>query len=148
MTGLTQREAATGIPEGFVAVQSSVGFTRHNGGVFVHRELPIVAARIAPEHLNSLRIVHGGYLATLADSAFGVIFKRQFDLEVPPVTVSLSVDYLGAVREGEWLEAHVEILKFGRSFASASCLLKVGERLVLRASGTFTVWKGAIPRPD
>ncbi|MNZ57257.1 Thioesterase superfamily protein [compost metagenome] len=146
MTALTDREAATGVPDGFVAVQSSAGFTRHNGGFFVHQELPIVASRIAPEHLNPLRIAHGGYLAAMADSAFGVIFKRQFNLEVPPVTVSLTVDYLGAVREGEWLEAHVEILKFGRSFASASCLLKVGERLVLRASGTFTVWKGEIPR--
>ncbi|UVE15967.1 hypothetical protein NVV93_09880 [Pseudomonas sp. LS44] len=56
----------------------------------------------------------------------------------------LNIDCRGAVREGEWLEAHVDVLKVGSSFANASCLLKVGERLVLRANGIFTIWKGKV----
>jgi len=61
------------------------------------------------------------------------------------VTVNLNVDYLGPVREGDWLEAHVQVLKSGGTFINANCLLKVGERLVLRANGVFTPWKGQMP---
>ncbi|AYC35066.1 PaaI family thioesterase [Pseudomonas cavernae] len=134
----------TDVPEGFAPLEVSPGFVRFCGGFYFHNELPIVAVRIGPEHLNSVRIVHGGFLATVADSAFGVVFKRQLGTPVPSITINLNIDYLGAVREGEWLEAHVDVLKVGSSFANASCLLKVGERLVLRANGIFTIWKGKV----
>jgi uncharacterized protein (TIGR00369 family) len=126
---------------GFSLLVTPPGFIRFCGGFYVHKQQPIVAVRIQPEHLNSVRIAHGGFLATVADTAFGVILKRVLGSEFPPVTVNLNVDYLGAVREGDWLEAHVDVLKTGSSFSNASCLLKVGERLVLRANGVFTQWK-------
>lgn len=125
----------------FLPLVTPPGFVRFCGGFYVHEHRPIVAVRIQPEHLNSVRIVHGGFLATVADTAFGVILKRVLGSEFPPITVNLNVDFLGAVREGDWLEAHVDVLKTGSSFSNASCLLKVGERLVLRSNGVFTVWR-------
>jgi acyl-coenzyme A thioesterase PaaI-like protein len=74
-----------------------------------------------------------------------VILRRQSVSQSVAITVNLNVDYLGPVREGEWLEAHVDVLKTGGTFINASCLLKVGERLVLRANGVFTTWKGKTP---
>ncbi|MBB4866757.1 uncharacterized protein (TIGR00369 family) [Pseudomonas nitritireducens] len=133
------------VPAGFSPLPTPPGFVRHCGGFHFHDHLPIVGVRIDGHLLNSVRIVHGGFLATLADTAFGLVFKRQYGLSVPPITVSLSLDYLGAVREGDWLEAQVNVLKFGSSFANADCLLKVGERVVLRATGIFTLWKGGSP---
>ncbi|WP_238474428.1 PaaI family thioesterase [Pseudomonas cavernae] len=134
------------IPAGFEPFQTRAGFVIGCGGFFLHREQPILAMRVGAEHLNSVQIAHGGLLATLADCAFGAILWRQLDTPTPPITVNLNVDYLGAVREGDWLEAHVEVEKNGASFINASCRLKVGERLVLRANGIFTRWKGA-PQP-
>ncbi|MFK0087315.1 PaaI family thioesterase [Pseudomonas sp. NPDC090755] len=131
--------------EGFEVFPTRPGFIRHNGGIFLHCERPVIGMHIAEEHLNPLRIAHGGYLATLADTAFGAVLRRQYDLPVAPVTVNLSVDYLAAVREGDWVEVEVKVHKFGRTFISASCELKVGERLAVRANGIFTVWTGAIP---
>ncbi|MBM7063036.1 PaaI family thioesterase [Pseudomonas sp. UL073] len=133
------------VPAGFSALQAPPGFVRYCGGFHFHDELPLVAVRIVADHLNSVRIVHGGFLATVADTAFGLVLKRALGTPVPPITVSLTVDYLAAAREGDWLEAHVEVLKVGRSFVNASCLLKVGERPVLRASAVFTVWQGQVP---
>lgn len=133
--------------DGFDAYPTLPGFIRHTGGIFLHREQPIAGTRIAEQHLNPLRIAHGGYLATLVDSAFGMVLRRQYDLPVSPVTVNLSIDYLGAVREGDWVEMQVQVHKYGRSFINASCELKVGERLAVRGNGTFTVWTGAIPAP-
>ncbi|WP_152223725.1 PaaI family thioesterase [Pseudomonas sp. SCB32] len=137
--------SATPIPAGFSPIAAPPGFVRFCGGFHFHDELPIIGVRIGGHLLNSVGIVHGGFLATLADTAFGLVFKRQFGLDVPPVTVNLNLDYLSAVREDDWLEAHVQVLKFGSSFANADCQLKVGDRVVLRSSGIFTVWKGRRP---
>ncbi|PVZ55267.1 PaaI family thioesterase [Pseudomonas sp. B1(2018)] len=133
------------IPEGFCALEQRSGFLRCCGDFYVHETLPILAVRLEPQHLNYVRIAHGGFLATVADSAFGVILRRLSVSQSVAVTVNLNVDYLGPVHEGEWLEAHVQVLKRGGTFINASCLLKVGERLVLRANGVFTPWKGQTP---
>lgn len=133
------------VPEGFRPMHTMEGFVKHNGGFYVHATRPVLATRIVGNHLNPIRIVHGGYLATVADTAFGFVLKRDLQLDIAPVTASLNIDYLGAVKEGDWLEAEVEVLKAGRSLINASCLLRVGERLVLRASGGFVVWKGEAP---
>ncbi|MGE8064163.1 PaaI family thioesterase [Pseudomonas sp. NPDC089569] len=131
--------------EGFEAYPTRPGFIRHNGGFFLHCERPVIGARITEEHLNPLRIAHGGFLATLADTSFGAVLRRQYDLPVAPVTVNLNIDYLGAVREGDWVEVYVTVHKFGRTVINASCELKVGDRLALRAHGNFMVWTGEIP---
>lgn len=122
---------------GFEPLRAPPGFVREIGGFHVHDELDVVALRVRPEHLNSIGIAHGGFLATLADSAFGVLIKRQCGLLNPPATVTLNMDYIGPARAGDWLQAEVEVHKVGRRLTNASCLLKVGERLVARASGVF-----------
>jgi len=125
------------IPEGFNELSGRPGFTCHIGGVYLDQERATLGALIRPEHLNPANIAHGGFLATLADSSFGVAFQRHLDTAIPPLTVTLNIDYIGAVREGEWVEAHVDIHKVGRTLAYASTSLKVGERVVLRANGVF-----------
>lgn len=138
--------AQTGIPQGFSALEKRSGFLSNCGDFYLHDERPILAVRLQSQHLNFVRIAHGGFLASVADIAFGVILKRLS--QTPPVTINLNVDYIGAVREGDWIEAHVEVLKAGNNFTNASCLLKVGDRLVLRANGVFTVWKGTLQAAD
>ncbi|MBB2497099.1 PaaI family thioesterase [Aquipseudomonas ullengensis] len=133
--------AVDGVPAGFSRLASKGEFLRRCGEFYLHDELPIMGVRIGPEHLNALQIVHGGLLATLADSACGAMIWRQSGGQLWPVTVNLNVDYLSAVRAGEWLEAHVEVHKTGGRFNNASCLLQVGTRVVLRGNGIFTRWK-------
>ncbi len=144
MHAAEQKMLTTDIPEGFEPLVIPPGFVHHCGGFYLHAERPVLAVRITSAHLNSLKTAHGGFLATLADCAFGAIFKRQLGLPVPPVTVNLNVDYFSAVREGDWVEAYVEIHKAGRTFANGSCMLKVGELPMLRASGIFAVPKSKV----
>lgn len=124
-------------PEGFRVVPAPPGFVREVGPFHLHDTRPVLALRIAAGHLNSLGIAHGGLLATLADTAFGLLLRRELGAAAPDATVSLQVDYLGAAREGDWLEAHVDLLKAGRAWVNASCMLRVDERPVLRSSGVF-----------
>ena len=130
-------DKAAGVPPGYEPLRTARGFVHEIGGFHVHARLDVVALRVRAEHLNSIGIAHGGFLATVADSAFGILIKRQRSLASPPPTVSLGVDYIGPAREGDWLEAHVDVHKVGRRLANASCLLKVGERLVARVNGVF-----------
>ncbi|MES2264655.1 MAG: PaaI family thioesterase [Pseudomonadota bacterium] len=125
------------IPDGYAPLGISQGFVAQCGGFYVHAERPVLAMRVLPEHLNSASVAHGGFLATLADAAFGTFIKRRLDYSGMPLTVSLNLDYISAVREGDWLEAQVDVHKVGARLANASCLLKVGDKLVLRSSGTF-----------
>ncbi len=137
MAASEQAATATAVPPGYAPLQAPPGFVREIGGVHVHVKRPLIAIRVKGEHLNSIRIAHGGFLATLADTAFGVVLRRDLALPASPATVTLNIDYLAAVREGDWLEAHVEVQKVGRQLTNASCLLKVADRLVLRATGIF-----------
>ena len=125
------------VPAGFTLVQAPPGFVRDIGGVYLHDTDPVLGARVTARHLNTILIAHGGFLATIADTAFGVVMRRSLALPVPPATVTLNVDYLSAVRAGDWLEAHIEVQKVGRQLTNASCLLKVGQRLMMRATGVF-----------
>lgn len=101
--------------------------------------LLVVGLRVHERHTNILGVTHGGMLATLADCALGmnVFLTRQPQQSM--VTVSLTTDYLSSARPGEWLEAHVTVRRQGARLAFAECLLQVGERVILRASGVFSV---------
>ncbi|MCY1404244.1 hypothetical protein D9M71_194470 [compost metagenome] len=129
------------IPEGFVPMvrpnNGAPGFVQCCRGIYFKPETGEVAAFILAEHLNPLNIAHGGFLATLADTAFGAYIRVQGGLELPPATIELSVDYISPARPGQWITAHVEIHKIGRTLSNASLSLMDGERLVSRAKGTF-----------
>ncbi len=59
-------------------------------------------------HTNSRGTVHGGLYAALADQAMGLTCGARLRAEGADVeglwTTSLTVDYLGAARPGQWLE--------------------------------------------
>ncbi|MGO4325952.1 PaaI family thioesterase [Cupriavidus sp. 2TAF22] len=124
------------VPAGFEPVGGARGFARLCGGFYLHAQRPVVGVRIAAEHLNNMDIAHGGFLAMLADSAFGIVMVRR--LGTPPArTLHLSVDYLGPVHAGDWVEAHVDLLKQGARVANVNCRVMVGERTALHAAGVF-----------
>ncbi|CAB3791009.1 hypothetical protein LMG28688_03210 [Paraburkholderia caffeinitolerans] len=130
--------ASIAAPENFEPAITTAAFSNLCGGFMIHRLLPIVGVRVQPEHLNSLGIAHGGFLATFVDSAFGLILRRDFTHTLTP-TVHLGVDYLAPAKQGDWLEAHVSVAKVGRSVAHATCSVLTDGRTLLTSSGVFHV---------
>ena len=55
------------------------------------------------------------------------------------VTISLSVDYVGAAEIGQWLAVESEVIKTGSTICFAQCLIKADDAVIARASGTFRV---------
>jgi uncharacterized protein (TIGR00369 family) len=89
------------------------------------------------KHGNHIGIVHGGMLATFSDQAMGMTAMRTTGNK-PHATIELNIQYIGAVRIGEFVEAHCEVMRVTRSIIFMRSTLMVGDRLVAMASG---VWK-------
>jgi uncharacterized protein (TIGR00369 family) len=92
---------------------------------------------VEAKHLNFADIVHGGMLVTLADQAMGMTAHRATGGK-PHATIELNVQFVGAVRLGEFVEAHCEVVRVTRAIIFMQCKLVVGARAVANATG---IWK-------
>jgi acyl-coenzyme A thioesterase 13 len=128
------------IPQGFKPLRrGSSPFLSNLGPLYGKKEGEslVIGLRIEEKHLNTRGVAHGGMLVTLADSALGIIIASARTPPQPMVTINLTADFADAAREGDWVEARVDVQKMGKRLAFANCHLWVGERRILRASGIF-----------
>ena len=95
--------------------------------------------RAERKHCNMRGTVHGGVLATLADIALGYAMAFATTPPTALVTANLTLDYAGAAREGDWLEARVDIQKQGNRLAFGNCYITRGDERIVRASAVFLV---------
>ncbi len=95
--------------------------------------------RVQKKHCNVRGNLHGGVISGLADTAMGYNLAYSESPTISSVTVNLSVDYIGRVCEGDWLEAHTEIQKKGKRIAFLVCSLYVGANLVARSNAVFNI---------
>ena len=91
------------------------------------------------DHLNLHGTVHGGALATLADTAAGLAVRTQLEPGRSHVTVSLTVQYLRPCAPGR-LVGRGRVLRMGRTLAHATADVVDGEgRLLVTASATIAL---------
>ena len=135
----------TTTPDGFVPSDLAECFLVHVGPLYMRPDATIagigfvLAFRASPQHTNRYGVVHGGMLATLADTAIGAnlaLARGQVDTTL---TLNLNLDFIAAARVGEWVEAHVHLTKEQGRVRFGDCELRVAERVVLRASAVFYV---------
>jgi acyl-coenzyme A thioesterase 13 len=145
-TVTTFREVPTvsaAIPAGFGPILRSSPFldsigplySRGSGGEMV------IGLRVEKRHTNARGALHGGVVTTLADVALGYALATSTEPPTPMVTVSLSVDFVGAAQVGDWIETRVEVQKLGSRLAFANASFTVGGERIARASGVFLVVK-------
>jgi len=72
-----------------------------------------VSMRVRPDMLNGFKICHGGYIATLADSAFAFACNSHNELTL---AAGIVVDFIAPANEGELLTAEArEVALSGRT---------------------------------
>ena len=128
------------VPPGFVALEKTGPFIGLIGPLYLPADRSVknlVAMRAEEKHLNMRGALHGGALAALVDTAFGIVLRHACDVRT--ITVSLTTDFLEPVKAGDWIEAHIEATRVGKRLVFAQGMLKVGARNVLRASGVFAI---------
>jgi acyl-coenzyme A thioesterase 13 len=129
----------TAVPGGFAPLFRTSPFLDAVGPFYYRRDGArlIIGLRILEKHANARGVAHGGLLMTLADIALGYNTAYQEDPPASLVTASLTADFAGAAKLGDWVEAHVDVQKSGKRLAFANAYLMVGDERILRASAVF-----------
>jgi uncharacterized protein (TIGR00369 family) len=90
-------------------------------------------------HKQVHRIVHGGVLAMLADTAGGFAAFLVAPVGSRVVTIELKINFLEAVESGE-IRAHARVLRQGSTTSVVDCeIFDQDRRLVSKALMTFAV---------
>jgi len=95
-----------------------------------------VSLALEPRHLNLVGTLHGGMIATLADTATGLAYRTVLEPGTSHVTSSLTV---APGRTGTVI-ARGGVIKRGRRFGYAEADVVDGDgTLLARATATFTI---------
>ena len=100
-----------------------------------------IAFEAGTQHLNLQGLVHGGILATLADTAMGLAVRTVLDAGRRHVTVQLGVEFLSPGRPGR-ITAKGRSVKIGTQLGFAEAdVVNADGRLLARAHSTLSVTK-------
>jgi uncharacterized protein (TIGR00369 family) len=100
----------------------------------------IIGLRLDTPHTNSRGFAHGGLISALADNAMGLSCALRLPVDsARPLTVSLSVDFIGRASVGQWLEFRTTFIKAGKILCFAQSFVTADDEVVAKASGTFRV---------
>ena len=131
------------IPEGFRPHLRKSPVTEPWEPIFAREAMDrlVLGVRVRPEHCNSRSMPHGGFLAAMADNAMGlslgVNLANAGQSASGLVTVSLTLDYLGSAKLGQWLEFDTDFVKLGRSICFAEATVRADGQPIARARATF-----------
>ena len=128
------------MPKNFEQISLKPGFMKHNSGVMfrdISENEYEFKSIINENHLNAAGITHGGYLAALIDAGAGTAAHRSVQ-NLPCVTISLDLKYIGASKIGDEIIGNVKILKKTKTLVFLFCELKCNDKIITSASG---VWK-------
>lgn len=131
----------TAMPDGFEPLARSSPFLDLVGPLYSRRtEQGLLIGFLAEDkHCNSSGFVHGGFLSTVADIALGYNAAGLGGTETPMVTASITIDFAGSARAGDWVVYRTDVQKVGKKVAFANCYAHVGDNRIARASGLFSV---------
>ena len=126
------------------AFRHDIPFIKDLGVEFVSAEngRAVVALDLAPRHLNSWSVAHGGVLMTLLDVAMAAAGRSLDPTAGGGVTLEMKTSFLQPANAGTRLivSGHA----YHRSSVLAFCEGEVrdtGERLIAKAMGTFKYLK-------
>lgn len=98
----------------------------------------VFEGRPGSKHLNPIGSIHGGYAATLLDSALGCSIHTMLEPGEKYTTVDLNIKYLRAMKPGMGVvTATSEVVHKGRKIATADAKL-IGEDGKIYATGNTT----------
>ena len=99
----------------------------------------VLSMRVDDRHRQIHNVVHGGVIASLADTAGAIAAYTVSALGVELVTIELKINYLLPIADGK-VEAEGRVLRAGRNFTVADCDVRNEQgELAAKALMTFSV---------
>ena len=123
------------------------GFMKHNGGVLFKKISSTkyqFKSTILKKHLNSAKITHGGYLASLIDSGSGSAVHLSVQ-NTSCITVSLEIKFMAPTRVDDEIIGITNILKKTKTLVFISCELYCKKKIISSATG---IWKILTRKPS
>ena len=106
----------------------------------------ILRMKVQEHHRQVHRVVHGGVIAALADTAAAIAAYTVSAQGVELATIELKINYLQPIAEGI-VEAEGKVLRVGRNFVVVECDVRNGKtELAAKALMTFGVAGGHTPK--
>jgi len=121
--------------------ETNTGYMKHLGGLLLKKvsdELYEFSVTVKDIHLNTGKIAHGGFLASIADTGMGTAAHRVADNK-RCVTINLDIKFISAAKIGENLTGTVKILKKTKTLIFINCEIKNNSGIVILASGTWKI---------
>ena len=119
--------------------ETNKGYMKHLGGL----ELKQISdtqyefiIEVKEMHLNTGKIAHGGFLASIADRGMGTAAHRVAG-DKRCVTINLDMKFISAGLLGDKLKGKVTILKKTNTLVFISCEISNSSDIVASASGTW-----------
>ena len=97
-------------------------------------------AEVKDINLNTGKIAHGGFLASIADTGMGTAAHRVAG-DKRCVTINLDMKFISAGLLGDKLKGKVKILKKTNTLIFISCEISNSSDIVTSASGTWKILK-------
>jgi uncharacterized protein (TIGR00369 family) len=99
----------------------------------------VLGMRVRKRHLQVHGVVHGGVLASFADTAGGLAVYLFLPSGSRVATIEMKINYLEAVERGE-VTAHARVIRLGKNIGVVDCdITDDTGRLVGKALMTFAV---------
>ncbi len=121
--------------------ETNKGFMKHLGGL----ELKQISdsqyeflVEVKEMHLNTGKIAHGGFLASIADTGMGTAAHRVAGNN-RCVTINLDMKFISAGKLGDKLKGDVKILKKTKTLVFIGCEISNDKEIVVSASGTWKI---------
>lgn len=129
------------IPPDFTPLFRSSPFLDLLGPIYNQRSDAglLIGLRVGEKHCNARGLVHGGVFSSLADVALGYNTAFAQEPPTPLVTTSLTIDYAGIAKLGDWITIESDVQKVGKTLAFANCYFFVESLRIARASAVFSV---------
>ena len=100
----------------------------------------VVEMTTGEQMANRQGTVHGGFIATLCDSAMARAVTTRLAPGMRAFSFDLKVNFINLARPGDRLRASGRVIHAGRRTAVAECRVEgPGRRLVATATGSFSI---------
>ncbi|PTB19018.1 thioesterase [Trinickia symbiotica] len=129
------------IPHGFSLMPAFGPYHRMFGPTYFRKTERgyVVGMHVREAHRNLGQMMHGGAICMLADTAITWASKYSRQPAVKVLTTGLTVNFMGNAEPGDWIEAHVDVLRSGKRVIFSDCRIWANAKCIAQASGQFQV---------
>ena len=135
------KDAWAYVSEPHLRTSKRMRFIEHVGVEF-HAAAPgksIATLQVLPHHFNTVGVVHGGAIFTLADTGMAAALIPDLKEGESCATSNLTINYFRPVLSGP-IVCTAEIVNRGKTLANIEGECRVAGKLVARANGTWAVF--------